>query len=216
AAPRSGLSCRRCRRPGACGRRRRRHPPEAPCAARSPRKNSARARVRTRRAPIHSSFRALRRVRSTGAKGTRLAGKLSCRVLGGLDVWRNGQALPLGAAKQRALLGLLLIRRGEVGRDVLVEALWGERPPNGARNTLQVYVSRLRKVLGPEVIATTPSGYRLVLDAGATDAEQFESLFHEGGDLLAAGDAGTASARLSEALALWRGPAFADLRYEAF
>ena len=145
-----------------------------------------------------------------------MAGKLSCRVLGGLEVWRNGQALPLGAAKQRALLGLLLIRRGEVGRDVLVEALWGEWPPNGARNTLQVYVSRLRKVLGPEVIATTPSGYRLVLGAGGTDAERFESLFHEGADLLAAGDAGAASARLSEALALWRGPAFADLRYEAF
>ena len=143
-------------------------------------------------------------------------GELSGRVLGGLEIWRNGRTLPLGAAKQRALLGLLLIRRGEVGRDVLVEALWGDRPPNGARNTLQVYVSRLRKVLGPEVIATTPSGYRLELPAGAVDAERFESLFREGSDLLAAGDSRAASARLSEALALWRGPAFADLRYEAF
>ena len=77
-----------------------------------------------------------------------MGGELSFRVLGGLEVWRNGQPLSLGAAKQRAVLGLLLIRRGEVPCDVLVEALWGERPPKGARNTLQVYVSRLRHVLG--------------------------------------------------------------------
>lgn len=143
-------------------------------------------------------------------------GELSFRVLGGLEVWRNGQPVPLGAAKQRALLGLLLIRRGEVGPDVLVEALWGEQPPNGARNTLQVYVSRLRKAFGPEVIVTTPGGYRLELAAGAVDAERFEACFREGSDFLAAGDPRAATVRLSEALALWRGPALADLRYEAF
>jgi predicted ATPase/DNA-binding SARP family transcriptional activator len=145
-----------------------------------------------------------------------LGGELSFRVLGGLEVWRNGQALPLGAAKQRALRGLLLIRRGDVPREVLVEALWGEQPPSGARNTLQVYVSRLRKAFGPDVIVTTPSGYRLEPAAGSVDAVRFESCFREGSDLLGGGDARAASARLAEALALWRGPAFADLRYEAF
>jgi predicted ATPase/DNA-binding SARP family transcriptional activator len=145
-----------------------------------------------------------------------LRDELSFRVLGGLEVWRDGQLLPLGAAKQRALLGLLVIRRGEVGRDVLVEALWGEQPPRGARNTLQVYVSRLRKALGSDVIVTTPSGYRIQPAVGTVDAERFESLLREGSDRLSAGDPRAASSLLSEALALWRGPAFADLRYEAF
>jgi DNA-binding SARP family transcriptional activator len=143
-------------------------------------------------------------------------GELSFRVLGGLEVWRNGQPLSLDAAKQRALLGLLLIRRGEVPRDVLVEALWGARPPSRARNTLQVYVSRLRSVLGREVIETTPAGYRLCLASGLVDAERFEDLFREGRDLLAGGDAAGAYAVLAEGLALWRGPALADWRYEAF
>ena len=159
------------------------------------------------------SFREYARQRR---KDGALDGELSFRVLGPLEVWRNGQPLRLGAAKQRALLGLLLIRRGEVPRDVLVEALWGERPPKGARNTLQVYVSRLRPVLGRGVIVTTPGGYRLDVEPGAVDAGQFESLFREGSDLLAAREVRRASALLSEGLGLWRGPAFADLRYEAF
>ena len=104
-----------------------------------------------------------------------MGGELLFRVLGGLEVWRNGQPLPLGAAKQRTLIGL--IRRGAVPRDVIVEALWSEQPPCGARNTLQVYVSRLRKTLGPEAIATTQRGYLLDIDQGAVDAERFESLF---------------------------------------
>jgi len=131
-------------------------------------------------------------------------------------VWRHGRPVVLGAAKQRALLGLLLIRRGEVGRDVLVDALWGERPPKGARNTLQVYVSSLRKALGREVIETTSGGYRLRLEAGAVDAEQFESLFAEGRTALAAGDSARGCDLLATALGLWRGPALVDLRYEAF
>ena len=144
-----------------------------------------------------------------------MSGRLDFRVLGPLEVWRDGEPVRLGAAKQRALLCLLLIRR-EVGRDLLVDALWGERPPKGARNTVQVYVSRLRSLLGKDVIGTTPGGYRLDVEAGALDVQRFESLFREGSDLRAAGDAGGASTVLSEGLGLWRGPAFADLRYEAF
>ncbi len=97
-----------------------------------------------------------------------------------------------------------------------MEALWGERPPKGARNTLQVYVSDCRSVLGRGVIVTTSGGYRLDVEPGAVDAGRFESLFREGSDLLAAGEVRRASALLSEGLGLWRGPAFADLRYEAF
>jgi DNA-binding SARP family transcriptional activator/tetratricopeptide (TPR) repeat protein len=106
----------------------------------------------------------------------------------------------LEAAKPRTLLALLLIRRSDVHRDVLVDALWGEGAPAGARNTLQVYVSRLRSKLGADAITTTSSGYRL--ERGEVDADRFERLFEQGA--------------FAEALGLWRGPAFGDLRYEAF
>jgi len=141
---------------------------------------------------------------------------LSFRVLGSLEVWRDDRTVVVGAAKQRALLGLLLIRRSEVGRDVLVDALWGERPPAGARNTLQVYVSKLRRVLGQDAIVTTPAGYRLDLVAGAVDADRFEELFEQGRQALAPGHARRALPVLQEAESLWRGAAYSDLRYETF
>jgi predicted ATPase/DNA-binding SARP family transcriptional activator len=129
-----------------------------------------------------------------------MTAELSVRVLGPLEVQRHGEPVRLEAAKPRALLALLLIRRGDVHRDVLVDALWGEGAPAGVRNTLQVYVSRLRRELGQDAIVTTSSGYRLSpLDV---DADRFEALLAEGA--------------FEEALSLWRGPAFGDLRYEAF
>jgi predicted ATPase/DNA-binding SARP family transcriptional activator len=129
-----------------------------------------------------------------------LTNELSVRVLGPLEVWRDGERLRLEAAKPRALLALLLIRRSDVHRDVLLDALWGEDTPAGARNTLQVYVSRLRSLLGSDAITTTPAGYRL--DSVDVDADRFEQLFAEGS--------------FDEALDLWRGHAYGDLRYEAF
>src|SRR5262249_20294887 len=140
---------------------------------------------------------------------------LSVRVLGPLEVWRGDERVALGAAKQRALLGLLLVRRGEVGSDVVIDALWGDQPPKGARNTLQVYVSKLRRSLGHQVIETTPTGYKLRLEPNVVDADLFEQLFRE------TQNGSTASTEekfdtLTEALSLWRGPAFADLRYEGF
>jgi predicted ATPase/DNA-binding SARP family transcriptional activator len=122
----------------------------------------------------------------------------------------------LGAAKQRALLALLLIRRTDVPSDFLIDALWHECPPKGARNTLQVYVSKLRRALGRRVVETTSAGYRLNLDDCTVDADRFESQYRQGQTAIAAGDAEAAAATLAEALRLWRGPALADLRYEPF
>jgi predicted ATPase/DNA-binding SARP family transcriptional activator len=141
---------------------------------------------------------------------------LEFRVLGPLEVWRSGEPVKLGAAKQRALLGLLLIRRSAVDRDVAVDALWGQRPPKDARNTLQVYVSALRRALGRELIETTSQGYRLKVEPGAMDADRFEELYRSGVEVLVEGDAAQARDLLVEALALWRGEAFADLRFDAF
>jgi predicted ATPase/DNA-binding SARP family transcriptional activator len=142
---------------------------------------------------------------------------LEVRALGPLEVRRDGELVRLGAQKQRRLLGLLLIHRsGGVDRDLAVDALWGERPPKNARNAVQVYVSSLRRLLGREAIVTTAAGYRLDLAAGAVDVDRFEDLHRSGAETLSAGDAASARESLSEALSLWRGPAFADLRYEAF
>jgi DNA-binding SARP family transcriptional activator len=92
------------------------------------------------------------------------------RILGPLEVWARGEPLPLGGAKQRATLAVLLMRANEpVSADRLVDALWGERPPGTARTALQGYLTGLRRLLEPgrrkraagEVLVTTPAGYVL-------------------------------------------------------
>ena len=70
------------------------------------------------------------------------------RVLGPLEVYEGGRPLPLGSAKQPALLAVLLLRSNQVvSRDVLIDELWGERPPARAAHSVEAYVSRLRKLL---------------------------------------------------------------------
>ena len=138
-------------------------------------------------------------------------------LLGPLAVWQDGHELPLGAAKQRALLAVLLLRANEVvptGR--LVDDLWGERPPATAVKAVQVHVSQLRKALGESVVETRPTGYLLRLEPGALDLLRFEALLEQGQRLLAEGAAREASEVLREALGLWRGPALAEFEYEAF
>jgi predicted ATPase/DNA-binding SARP family transcriptional activator len=125
--------------------------------------------------------------------------------------------VPIRAAKHRALLAALLLRRGEVvPTDLLVEALWPAHPPASAGKLLQVYVSQLRKALPERKIATIAPGYLLEVLAGELDAEQFERRLEEGRAALRDGNAPLAAALLRRALALWRGPALADVAYEGF
>ena len=141
------------------------------------------------------------------------------RILGSLEVLVGDRVVTLGAAKQRALLAVLLLHANEVlSGDRLIDELWGEDPPATAAKTVQVYVSRLRKALGDSggVIATRDHGYELGLDPQRLDAGRFEHLVAEGRSELAAGRPERAAATLGEALALWRGPALADLAYEPF
>jgi DNA-binding SARP family transcriptional activator len=145
------------------------------------------------------------------------------RILGPLEVWDADRPLPLGGAKQRALLALLLLRANEVlSRDRLIDELWGERPPETATTALQVYVSQLRKALaaaGEDArrrLATQAGGYVLALTPDELDATRFERLLAEARECLARGDPAEAAASLHEALALWRGPALADFAYEPF
>jgi DNA-binding SARP family transcriptional activator/DNA-binding beta-propeller fold protein YncE len=138
-------------------------------------------------------------------------------ILGSLVVWRDGSAVSIGAAKQRAVLALLLIRRGElVPTETLVDELWGERPPPTALKALRTYVSHLRKTLGEGVLETHPGGYSLRLEPDALDAERFEALLARARGLLAERRAREARELLDEALNLWRGPPLAEFRYEAF
>src|SRR6185437_10276509 len=88
---------------------------------------------------------------------------------------------------------------------------WGEIPPETARNTVQVYISQLRKRLPGGALETVSPGYRLVVDPATIDLFEFVRLCDEGRSALAAGDATTAAETLRAALALWRGAALADL-----
>ncbi len=138
-------------------------------------------------------------------------------ILGPLAVWEDGRELELGAAKQRALLAVLLLHAGEtMATDRLVDALWDEQPPATAVKALQVYVSQLRKTLGEGVLETRPLGYVVRVEEGALDSERFEHMLAEGRRLLADGAAREAGDLLRQALALWRGAPLADFRYETF
>ena len=133
------------------------------------------------------------------------------RILGPLQAVVDGRVVALDAAKPRALLAILLLRVGEpVSRDRLIEDLWDARPPATAAKVLQTYVSQLRKVLGNEVIVTRPAGYELSVEPDGLDLYRFERLVSEARGK----DPAVATARLREALALWRGPPLADFAYE--
>jgi DNA-binding SARP family transcriptional activator len=119
------------------------------------------------------------------------------RVLGPLEIREGSKSLPLGSAKQRALLALLLLNANRVvSRDRLIDALWDEDPPEHVVTALQVYVSRLRKLLPAGVLVTQAPGYLLRLAPGELDLERFHRLRAEG--------------RLHEALALWQGTPLAE------
>jgi YVTN family beta-propeller protein len=143
--------------------------------------------------------------------------EMEFRVLGSLEVVDDDGSVALGAPKQRTLLAVLLLHRGEpVSADRLIDEIWGERPPASANKIVQGYVSNLRKLIGDGRLVTQRRGYVLRIEPGQTDVDRFEALAVEGRRALEGGDALTAGAVLREALALWRGPALADFAYQPF
>ena len=140
------------------------------------------------------------------------------RLLGPIEAIRDVHSLPLGGAKPRALLALLLLHANEVvSRDRLIEALWPGRPPGSAEHSLDVQVSRLRKAFAPdELLLTRSGGYVLEVESDAIDAARFERLLDEGRRANAAGEPADALQSLEPALALWRGQALAEVAYEDF
>jgi DNA-binding SARP family transcriptional activator len=146
------------------------------------------------------------------------------RVLGPLEVRRNGESLALGCQKQRSLLAILLLDTNEVvSTDRLIDELWGDKAPETAPKAVQVHVSGLRKVLEPnrssaecELLLTRSPGYLLRLEPEQLDAARFERLASEGREALADGDPGLAATRLRAALSLWRGAPLAEVAYADF
>jgi DNA-binding SARP family transcriptional activator len=135
------------------------------------------------------------------------------RILGPLEVYDETGPLLLGGQKQRAVLAILLLDAGRVvSVDRLVDALWGEQPPRTAVTSLQNFVSQLRKLLGPEILETKPPGYRLNVGPGELDLDRFRKLVEDA----RRAEPPERAAKLSEALAVWRGPPLADFAFEAF
>ena len=133
------------------------------------------------------------------------------RILGPLEVLDDQRPVLLGGAKQRALLGVLLLHANEVVSTTrLVDELWGERPPATAEKLVQGYVHALRKPLGADALVTQAPGYKLRLDPCALDLLEFERLTeHARGAEL---DEAVELRR--QALSLWRGPPLADVALE--
>ncbi|MDP8930156.1 MAG: winged helix-turn-helix domain-containing protein [Actinomycetota bacterium] len=138
------------------------------------------------------------------------------RVLGPLEIARDGRVVEVGSAKQRALLAALLVHPGEVvSRDRLIDILWGEHPPPSAPDTVQVYIARLRKRLGDGVLVTRPPGYVLAVERRQLDLCRFEDLVTRGRAALPDRPQ-QAAEQLGAALSLWRGTPLAEFADEEF
>ncbi|MFJ9584644.1 BTAD domain-containing putative transcriptional regulator [Streptomyces acidicola] len=135
------------------------------------------------------------------------------RILGTTQAFRpDGSPAPVGGTRLRALLTVLALRPGRtVPVTVLVDEVWDGEPPADASGAVQALVGRLRRALGPDAVASADGGYRLVAGADDIDLHRFERLAGEGSRALADGDAAKAVVVLDDALALWQGPALADL-----
>ncbi|MFF8596598.1 BTAD domain-containing putative transcriptional regulator [Streptomyces sp. NPDC015220] len=124
----------------------------------------------------------------------------------------QGTVVSLGGSRLRALLAALALRVGTVAAPAaLIDEVWDDSPPLDAPAALQALVGRLRRALGKEAVRSEAGGYRLTADRDDVDLFRFERLVRQGTDALVRGDAATAAAALDQSLALWRGPALADL-----
>ncbi len=154
-------------------------------------------------------------VTRAGTLDERGVGSLHIRLLGPIGAERDGEPVSLGGPRQRAVLARLAIGDGQVVTvDRLVEDVWAGDPPTTAVNTLQSYVSLLRRGLGdPSLLRREGPGYVLAVRRDQLDVSRFEDLVSEGLEALADTPV-VALARLDAALDEWRGPALADVADE--
>ncbi|MBF9072610.1 AfsR/SARP family transcriptional regulator [Streptacidiphilus fuscans] len=140
-------------------------------------------------------------------------GPVRYRILGTTQALRDdGTAVQVGGARLRGLLTVFALRPGRgVPVALLVEEVWGADPPADAPGALQALVGRLRRALGPGAIVSVDGGYRLAAAAEDVDLFRFDRLAADGARALADGNPAKAVEVLDDALALWQGPALADL-----
>jgi predicted ATPase/DNA-binding SARP family transcriptional activator len=159
---------------------------------------------------------------NSGDLGPGYDGAMLVRILGPLEVSSDLGSPSIGGTKQRIVLACLALRIGRVMPvDELIEAGWGDDLPANPANALQYQVAKLRKIIEtdaahPQYLVTSKPGYRLDPGTVTTDAEQFEATLAAARQAFAAGDNGRAAPLVDEALALWRGQALAEFRYDDF
>ncbi|MEU7578570.1 AfsR/SARP family transcriptional regulator [Streptomyces sp. NPDC041068] len=144
-------------------------------------------------------------------------------VLGPLSVQYHQESIVPTAGKPRQVLALLTLQAGRtVPKETLMEEIWGAAPPRSAATTLQTYILQLRRRItaalprdatlrAKDVLTTSFGGYRLAVEPAAHDLYSFRDLVVGGTAAMEAGDARQAAVLLRDALALWRGPALADI-----
>jgi LuxR family maltose regulon positive regulatory protein len=142
---------------------------------------------------------------------------MEVRLFGELEAVAAGVPVPVRGAKQRALLALLALQRGQpVSADRLIDALWGDGQAANPANALQAQIGQLRRTLGPAAILTTEAGYTLAAGPDEVDVVRFEQLVAKGQRLAADGEMEPASVALGEALRLRRGEPLAEFIYAGF
>ncbi|NBM17650.1 AfsR/SARP family transcriptional regulator [Streptomyces sp. GC420] len=151
---------------------------------------------------------------------------MDIEVLGALSVREHGISVTPTAPKPRQVLALLALHADQVVQvSSLIEELWDDEPPRSARTTLQTYVLQLRELIAKalaeageehvtakDVLVTLPGGYRLDTRGGFIDFREFERRAGAGYRAMDAEDFSGTARRLRDALALWTGPALADVQ----
>jgi DNA-binding SARP family transcriptional activator len=154
-------------------------------------------------------------LRATWSGRDRTEATMRLRILGPLEVWDGAEWRRLGAPKWRSLLAALVIRSDRaVSVAELIEELWGDDPPGGAVNLVHGYVGRVRRVLDDRdgrCLRSRSPGYTLQLGPDDLDVQRFEDLAARGVAAQERNDPTEAARLLGDALAVWRGPAFADV-----
>ena len=142
---------------------------------------------------------------------------MEVRFFGEFEAIEGGVPVPVRGAKQRAILALLALQRGQpVSADRLIDALWGDGQVANPANALQAQIGQLRRALGAAAIVTSEAGYALGIGPDDVDAGQFERLVADGRHLFEEGEMAPASAVLGEALRLRRGEPLSEFAYAGF
>jgi LuxR family transcriptional regulator, maltose regulon positive regulatory protein len=142
---------------------------------------------------------------------------MEVRLFGELEALDGGVPVPVRGAKQRVLLALLALARGQpVSADRLIEVLWGDGQAANPANALQAQIGQLRRTFGTAAILTTEAGYALAAGPGEVDVVRFEQLVAKGQRLAAGGETAAAAAALDQALGLRRGEPLAEFTYAGF